>query len=155
MALNERNLRFFQSEDALGGDVTGTPADAIFENVRGLQAEAGMTDYACIYFVNRDPDEAGLLDPELWLTPRPGTRSTVSLGVDPSGKNGVAQRISNRFEAPDGVVFVSSAPSMPFRLPSAPYYQDDRIPIWIRREVPQGASPGPEGFRLMIRGEAF
>lgn len=153
--LSERNLGFFLSLDRLGGPITSAPAAELFADVRGVEAEKGFTDYACVYFANLDPSPDGILDPEAFLVVKPGTQSDVSLGVDPSGKNGLAQTISSRREPPDGVVFVHSSVEVPFRLPNAPYHQDDRIALWIRREVPKGANVAEEGFKLIIRGESF
>lgn len=156
MALSERNLRFFLSVDGLGGPVTSVPAgDNIFPEVRGLEAEKGIVDYACLYFANLDPSPEGLIDPELLLVEKPGMRSVVTLGIDPAGKNGVAREVGTRFDPPHQVAFVQSTPSMPFKLPDGPYRQGDRIPLWIRREVPKGISPGDEGFKLYVRGETY
>lgn len=156
MALSERNLRFFRSVDGLGGPVTSAPVtEELLPTIRGLEAEKGMTDYVCIYFVNLDPHPEGVIDPEIFLVEKPGTRSVVSLGVDPAGKNGTAQEIGTRLDPPFQVTFVHSSVSVTYKLPDGPYYQNDRVPIWIRREVPKGVSPGDEGFRLIIRGESF
>lgn len=153
--LSERNLGFFLSLDRLGGPITSAPAAELFSDVRGVEAEKGFTDYGCVYFANLDPSPDGLMDAEAVLLVKPGTQSSVSLGLDPAGKNGVAQKVSSRLDPPDGVVFVQSSQEMPFRLPGGPYHQDDRIALWIRREVPKGANVAEEGFKLMIRGESF
>lgn len=153
--LSERNLGFFLSLDRLGGPITSTPAEDLFADVRGVEAEKGFTDYACIYFANLDPAPDGVIDPQAFIVVKPGTQSTVALGIDPSGKNGLAQEVSSRRDPPSGVVFVQSSNAVPFTLPGSPYLQHDRIALWVRREVPKGANVGEEGFKLMVRGESF
>ncbi len=153
--LSERNLGFFLSLDRLGGPITSAPAEELFADVRGVEAEKGFTDYGCVYFANLDPSPDGLMDPEAFLVVKPGTQSSVSLGIDPAGKNGEAQNVASRMDPPDGVVFVHSSQQVPFRLPGGAYLQNDRIALWIRREVPKGANVAEEGFKLMIRGESF
>lgn len=153
--IDNDNLRFFLSVDGRGGPITSTPATDMFPDVRGVQAEQGVIDYACVYFVNTDPNEDGLIDPELWIDQREGVGG-VGLAIDPAGKNADAQTIETRFDPPMGVRF-NFHPEVNERvqLPFGPYRQNDRIAIWIRRQLPQGAEPGVGGFRLRVRGDSY
>lgn len=155
MSISRANLRFFLSVDGLGGPISSVSAEGLFEDVRGIEAEKGFTDYVCFYFANLDDDLDGFLSPHLWIASRPG-RSEVAVGLDPAGKNKTAQTIASRFDSPVGVVF--SEPSSELSsiwLSGEPYLQDDKIAIWAKRVVPKGAPIGEEGFRVTIRGESF
>lgn len=156
MPISPESLRFFLSVDGLGGAITSVPlSDALFPTVRGVEAERGLVDYACFYFVNLDAAPDGLLDPHVWFERTPNA-SEVTIGVDPAGKNEDAQVIKSREDAPVGVTFSSPMTDvLPFYLPSGPYFQNDRVALWVRREVPAGSPPVEEGFRLRIRGESF
>lgn len=155
MSISRSNLRFFLSLDGLGGPITSSPAGDLFPDVRGVEAEKGITDYACFYFVNLDADPDGFRVPHLWFMSREG-KSTVTVGFDPAGKNHDAQRIASRFDAPTGVRFDAPTTEItPFWLPDDPYHENDRVALWVRRVVPKGAPIGSEGFTLKFRGESY
>jgi hypothetical protein len=152
MSISRANLRFFLSVDGLGGPITSVSAEKLFPNVKGVEAEKGMTDYACFYFANLDDDPDGFLDPHLWFE----SNSGVTLGLDPGGKNALAQTIASRFDAPVGVVFSEPQSELSsIWLSGEPYLQNDKIAIWAKRVVPKGAPIGDEGFRVKVRGESY
>jgi hypothetical protein len=155
MTISRSNLRFFKTADGLGGPITSSPADDLFPNVKGIEAEKGITDYACFYFANLDDDPDGLMSPHLWFESSSGA-STVTLGLDPGGKNATAQVIPSRFDAPLGVVFSEPESELSsIWLSGDPYKQDDKIAIWAKRVVPKGAPIGSEGFSVKVRGESY
>ncbi len=154
--IDEANLRFYRSaNDGLGGPPTSVPVrDGLFGEVRAVDAEVGLTDYRCLYFMNVDPDKRGLLDPAVWIALATDA-GQLAIGIDTGGKNHVAATLANSKDAPPGVVFRSPQSwTDALDLPGAPYLQDDFVAIWARRTVPKGAK-GPETFNLRIRGESM
>lgn len=155
MSISRTNLHFFKSVDGLGGPITSMSAEKLFPDIRGVEAEKGFIDYACFYFANLDDDPEGFLDPHLWFMSRNGA-STVTIGLDPGGKNAIAQTISSRFDAPVDVVFSEPESELSsIWLSGEPYLQNDKIAIWAKRVVPKGAPVGDEGFRVKVRGESY
>jgi hypothetical protein len=150
MPISEANLRMYLSGGggnsdpaaSLGGDISSTELvnglNNLFGDVSGDEALAGVTDYRCIYFRNLDSDADGLIDPFTRVSSdTPSPDSTISLGLDPAGKNAQAQTVASATDAPIGVSF--SGGNIP--LPSGPYIQNDYVAIWVRRVVNAGANP--------------
>jgi hypothetical protein len=157
MSINPKNLRFFLSLDGLGGPITSTEVDglSLFPDVRGVEAERGLVDHRCIYFINNDENRDGLIDPHLWFDRAPNT-SSFEMGVDPAGQNEQAQVIGSASDTPIGVVFSAPKTSiMPLYLPGTSYQQGDYVALWLRRTVPKGSPPQSEKFILHIEGDSY
>lgn len=157
MTVVKRNLHFFLSLDGLGGPITSQPVDglSLFPDVPGTVAEKGVTDYRCFYFINQDPSDDGLIDVRLWFE-RATNESSLSIGVDPAGRNGQAQHIGSFTDAPDGVHFsVPVNDVLPMYLPGTAYLEGDSVALWMRRVVPPGSPPQTERFLLRVRGETY
>lgn len=156
MTISPENLRFFLSLDGLGGPITSTEiGDSLFPDVRGVEAERGLTDYRCLYFINTDDDPDGLIDVRLWFN-RAVNDSELLIGVDPAGKNGQAQRIRTAIDVPIDVRFSSPLNDvMPLFLPGTTYNQNDYVALWLKRVVSKGSPPQTEKFILRVKGESF
>lgn len=157
MSVSRKNLHFFLSLDGLGGPITSTPVDglSLFPRVMGTEAEKGVTDYRCFYFINRDPNPDGLIDVRLWFDRAPN-ESSLAVGVDPAGQNREAQRIASVNDSPDGVHFsVPGNDVLPMYLPGKAYLEGDYVALWLRRTVPAGSPPQTERFLIRVRGESF
>lgn len=145
-----KSLGGMMSETQLAGGLNN-----LFRDVRGTEAEVGRTDYRCIYFWNADPDEDGLIDPAIWLNNKPSV-ATFSIGIDPIGKNGVADEITEDTVAPEGVVFSEPDSSLlPLWFVEPPYTEGEWLPLWVRRITPKGAPAGAEIVVLRLRGESY
>lgn len=156
MPIRPKNLRFYLSLDGLGGPITSTVVDglSLFPEVRGIDAERGLIDHRCIYFLNNDPHPDGLMDACLWFD-RAANASTLEIGLDPAGQNAEAQRIEAG-GTPIGVGFVvPTTLLMPLYLPGQFYQQGDYAALWLRRTVPKGSPPQDEKFVLHITGESY
>lgn len=157
MPIQPKNLRFHLSVDGLGGPITGTVVDGntLFPPVKGVEAEKGLVDHRCIYFINTDDEPDGLFDASLWFD-RAVNDSTLEMGVDPAGLNGQAQRLAASVDSPIGVSF--SAPTTEvwaLPLPGKAYRKGDYIALWLRRSVPKGSPPQTEQFVLNVTGESY
>ena len=167
MAISRSNLRFYLSGGpdntdprmSLGGAPSktsiGRGLDDLFDDVTGLEAEKGRTDYRCIYFMNTDPNDEGLIDPFVWVV-EPPMQSGFGLGLDRAGKNGIADLITDETTAPGGVSFSSPSSFMEaLSLPDGPYLEGESIPIWVRRITPKGSRPATETVLIRVRGETY
>lgn len=153
MPISAANLKFYLSGGAgnanpqasLGGarstTLVGAGLDNLFDDVTGDEAAAGVTNYRCLYFRNEDVDADGLITPVTWIDVQSEANDTISIGLDPVGKNGVATTIANETTVPTGVVFTTpTSKATGLALPGAPYAQNDFIAIWIRRTTSAGAA---------------
>lgn len=154
MSVNKENLRFYLTVDGLGGPPTNTTVKWL-PPVRGIQAEDGAVLYSCIYLRNDDDDPDGFMDPFLWVAELP-PQTDIALGLDPSGKNGTADRLARSTDEPSGVSWKNAHDFLTsVKLPDGPYMKGDHIAIWVRRTVPPGASPMEEMTLLRVRGETY
>jgi hypothetical protein len=168
MTVSRSNLRFYLS----GGEKNTDPAASLgglpskvsigrgdisqlFDDVTGLEAESGKTDYRCIYFFNDDPDENGLIDPIIWVV-KPPEQSKFSFGVDKAGKNGIADFTGNELTPPPVRRFFSPDSYLTgMALPESPYLEGEFVPVWVKRVTPRGSRPTSEVVVIRIRGETY
>lgn len=122
----------------------------IFDDVTKAQADAGLTDYRCIYIKNTGTTATtdDKIDIEIWIDQNTSGADVISIGLaaeGPStgaGTSGVDYPaiIATESTAPAGVTFTSptsSAPLTKFNLSSAAGTTYAKA-IWIKREVPAG-----------------
>jgi hypothetical protein len=154
MPVSASNLKFYLSGGAantdpnasLGGarSTTAVPVSInnLFDDVTGAESTAGSTEYRCVYFRQEDADAEGLIAPIVWLVSNtPSLTTSISIGLDPAGKNGTAVTIANELAAPVGVTFTApSTKSTGLALAGTPYVQNDYAAIWLKRVVDAGTS---------------
>lgn len=130
---------------SLGGarSTTAVPGglDNLFDDVSGDEAAAGVTNYRCMYFRNEDANANGLISPVSWIDVQSEANDTISIGLDPAGKNGVATTIANETTAPAGVSFTTpTTKGAGLALAGSPLVQNDFQAIWVRRTTAAGAA---------------
>jgi hypothetical protein len=152
--IHKQNLRLVVAGDGLGGPITDIDARSVFPDVRGLDAERGLTDYRCLYFTNLDSDPDGVIDPHIWIELIED--ADIAIGLDPAGKNAESGRIERVTDAPAGVNFSTpTSVADPLYLPDGPYLEGEYVAIWVRRTTEAGAAPGGRLFVLRTRGESY
>jgi hypothetical protein len=146
---------------ALGGvrstTLVGAGLNNLFDDVTGDEAAAGVVEYLCIFFRNEDANANGLIGPVAWIDVQSEALDTVSIGIDPAGKNAAAAVIANEAAAPAGVAFTTPiTKGTGLALPGAPYAQNDFVAIWVRRTVGAGAaSINPDTASVRVEGDSF
>lgn len=169
MPILSANLKYYLSGGAgnadpnasLGGvrsaTAVGGGTDNLFGDVTGDQAAAGYTAYRCIYFRNEDANANGLILPLTWIDLQSEALDTISIGLDPVGKNGAATTIANETVAPAGVVFTTPLTKLAgLSLVTPPYAQNDFIAVWIKRVTGAGAaSINPDQASIRVEGDSF
>lgn len=143
-------------EASLGGEISSeevsSALNGLFNTVTADEASSGSTKYRCIYLQNINGVDT-LSAIKLWIqsnTSSPDT--TISIGLDPAGKNGDAVTIADENSAPAGVTFSAPADAGSGLdigdLASADFYG-----FWIRRTVsPGAASDAADTTQLRISG---
>lgn len=137
--------------------VVGAGIDNLFDDVTGAEAAAGDISYRCFFFRNEDANANGLIAPIAWIDVQSEALDTVSIGLDPAGKNAAAATPADEFTAPAGVAFTTPiTKATGLALPGAPYVQNDYVAIWIRRTVGAGAaSINPDTASVRVEGDSF
>jgi hypothetical protein len=142
------SLGSFRSATEVSGAI-----NQIFDDISGDEAAAGHTEYRCIYFRNEDANAGGLISPVVWIDGQAADGETIAIGIDPAGKNATAATISPDTNPPAGVSFTSPiTKATGLALPTGPYAQNDRVPIWIRRVTP-GSQAASNSVSASIRVE--
>lgn len=126
-----------------GGDTTQNPAVAnqtnkLFDDVEVAESITGDAEYRCIYVKNTHASET-MASVKLWIHANTSGADSISIGLDPIGKNGTATTIANEGAAPSGVTFSEPTNELTALdlgdLDSGDYYA-----VWIRRTVPLGTT---------------
>jgi hypothetical protein len=155
MALSASDIKFYLSggggnsdpNASLGGaisstEVTGDTLNNLFDDISGVEARAGDTEYRCFYVKNTNGVDSSDVS-KLWISTVPNSRTSpeiISIGLTIYGKNGTAQTIVDESSAPSGVNFFPclsnlAGLSMPILSPG------DYEAIWVRRVVPVNCAP--------------
>lgn len=133
---------------SLGGDISVTAMGGnIFGTITNRKAQLGGPDYRCVYLKNTSGSETayGLI---VWIENQAELGNTVSIGIDPVGKNAAAQSISDEYTDPVGVSFAqpsgeANGLSLGFLSPG------DTIAVWFKRDtIVQNARKGAETVTL-------
>jgi hypothetical protein len=117
-------------------------ANNLWDNISGSEGRGGDTEYRCIYYKNT----SGLAYQfRAWIYAQPTGNSTLQVGLDAAGVNGVAVTIANENTAPVGVTF--SAPSTEAGALQAILPAGASIACWERRAIVGGEYPAvPSAF---------
>jgi hypothetical protein len=108
-----------------------------FDDISGDEAFAGDTEYRCFAFQNGHPTLTAVGGKLYVLQDSTSANTAMSIGLDPSGKNGTATTIATEGDAPAGVTFTAPTSkatglSIPDLLPG------DWINVWVKRVVTAG-----------------
>lgn len=134
---------------SLGGPPSQTEVSSLFGDVSPDEAATGSVELRCIYVLVADGGPVEF--PRVWFADTPD-RTAMEVGVDPAGKNGIAQVVEPGSE-PLGVVFYRPADYLTgLDLPDEPYLEGAWVALWLRRLTPSNAKAGRESFRLRVRG---
>lgn len=108
----------------------------------------GRTSYRCLYLENTHPTES-MANLTLWIDIAPlNSGTTLTVGVDPVGLNGVATTIGDETTAPSGVTFSAPA-SYGTGINLGTLVPGDFVAFWFKREVSAGA-PATSQDRLLF-----
>ena len=123
---------------SLGGVMSSTAvtADSLFDTVSGAEANAGDTEYRCIFLYNDgDKDLTGI---KLWVSDEPA-QGVIALALDGGGKNADAEVAADESTAPTGESF--STPTTSGAGISVPdLAAGDRHAVWVRRVISASTS---------------
>lgn len=139
---------------SLGGVKSSNAAPStLFDDVLGVEAQNGSSEYRCVYINNANGAGASYLDVKLWIqTNTPSVDTTIAIGLGTSGLNGTEQTVANETTAPIGVTF--SAPTdyaSGLVVGSIPAGQS--FAYWIRRTVNPGAAAFADSYTIRHQGD--
>ena len=133
-------------DDSLGAYVSTTavnlaaPANNLFDNVRGIESEAGDTEYRCVFILNNHATLTAE-DVRVYISAETDPGADVAIGLDPTGitakgKNDGVQAVAVADEdtAPAGVAF-SSPVDYATALTIGNLAPGEVAAVWIRRTV--------------------
>jgi hypothetical protein len=108
-----------------------------FDNVSPAQSLAGLVEYRCFYLSNTSAS-ATAFGVTLWVKNQPVGDDTLSIALDPKGKNVTALTIANEEDSTNVLSAISwSAPSSQAAgLVIGDLAPDDYYAFWMRRTVP-------------------
>lgn len=136
--------------------ITDATVGNLFDDVSGVEAAAGMTDYRCIFVLNNHATLT-LQNATVAVQSQTADGGTVTIAVDNIGataKGAVtaqAAQIANETTVPTGVGAFGAGPLSLGNL--AP---GQCIGVWLRRIVTAGAgSVNPDGVVLRISGDTL
>lgn len=127
---------------SLGGAKSSTElVDAtlhnLFDQVSGDEAQAGDTEYRCIY-VHNNHGTLALQNAEVEIqTDTPNADSDIEIALGTSAVNGTEQSVADESTAPTGVTW-ESAVSTPLSIGNIP--AGEHKAIWIKRVISAAAS---------------
>lgn len=108
-----------------------------FDDITGDEAFAGDTEYRCFAFKNEHATLTAIGGKLFVNQDSTSANTTMSIGLDPVGKNGVATTIATESDAPLGVTF--SAPTSKETGITVPDLAPaDFINVWVKRVVTAG-----------------
>lgn len=143
---------------SLGGakssvQVTTATLHNLFDRVTGDEADAGDTEYRCIYVQNNHATLT-LIGAFLWIqTNTPSTDTTVAIALGGEGNGGTAETVANENTAPTGESFTSPADKAS-GLSIGDLAPGEFYPIWIRRTVSAAAAAyDNDGATLRVEGD--
>lgn len=144
MTISANEIKYFKTTNGLGGAKTATEVTSgllsdIFAQTPSVEADAGKTEYACIYVQNTNGVDTGTAVKQWLLSNTPSTDTEDTIGLGSSGAGGTEPTIANKNTAPTGVTFSLAANeagclNIPDLGPGAFHA------IWIKRVTSPGAS---------------
>lgn len=162
MAVTPEEIQYFESVfsadgvDSLGGAITANQLTGVlnelWDNVSGLEAQSGITEYRCLYVQNTNATDT-LQTAEVYIaadTVEPD--SQISIALDPAGVNGEAQTVANETTEPSGVVWQSGEGiGNAIAIGDIPPLQFQAI--WMRRVVDSGAQAALASATITVSGD--
>lgn len=153
MAIIAGDLKFYLSGGSgnsdpnlsLGGaisstEMSGTSLNNIFDNISGLESEAGDTEYRCVYLKNTHGSIPLNLAKSYFsdVTTDDNADIVIAMGLGTAGDNGTEQTVANENTAPSGVTF-STPTTYAGGLSLGNLVAGHFYPLWLRRTVTAGA----------------
>jgi len=108
-----------------------------FDDITGDEAFAGDTEYRCFAFKNTHATLTAIGGKLFVNQDSTSANTTMSIGLDPAGKNGTATTIATESDAPSGVTF-SAPTSKATGLTVPDLAPGDFINVWVKRVVTAG-----------------
>lgn len=159
MAYQASDIKYFQSTNRLGGQITTTeiPLDqlhAVFDRVEKNGSLNGETEYRCIYVRNKNITDT-LYNTILYLLEAPtSVDSKFYFGIGTAGINNTEQTIIDEKTPPVGINFVDAL-GIENALPVGDLTPDSYIAIWLKREIAPNTLAKQEDFAILrTEGEA-
>lgn len=103
----------------------------LFDNISLAEAQAGHTDYRCVYVQNDEAVDRRFL---LWFHELTTGPENLYYGLGSSGLNGTEQDIGTETTAPSSVSWLNPTDENDADMIDQ-LYEDDYYPIWIKRVV--------------------
>ncbi len=107
---------------------------------------------------NEDATAGGYQSPLIWIETQTPGGDDIAIAIDGAGKNPAsgAEVIANESTAPTGESFTAPAnKAAGLALPSAPYAQNDRVGVWVKRHVPASTvAYNANSFVLKVEGDS-
>ena len=166
MAILPGDIDFYLSGGAANSDVNASLGGAkssvqvtaatlhnLFDRVTGDEADAGDTEYRCVY-VQNNHGSLSLVDAVVYIqTQTPSTNTAAAIALGGEGKNGTAETVANENTAPAGESFSAPADKAS-GLSLGTLAPGEYYPIWIRRVVSAAASAyDNDGPLLRVEGD--
>jgi hypothetical protein len=170
MVATNDDITFWMSGGVTNGDPTLSIGGAISTTIIGqinsgilgniwpfvtsTQAAAGIIEeYRCMYVKNVNPTDS-IKQMRLFFENKNSDQDvSISMGLDPAGKNGTPATIANEFTAPAGVVF-SQPLNYSNGLKLGKIQATEFYPFWVKRSVAPGAIPY-YADAYVVRAEGF
>lgn len=126
-----------------GANTTQNPAIAnqtnkLFDDVARAESVTGDVEYRCFYVKNTHASET-MTAVKLWIHADTSGADSISVGLDPVGKNGTATTIADENAVPAGVTFSEPSDELT-ALDLGDLAAGDYYAVWIRRTVPLGTT---------------
>jgi len=114
MSALDGKIKYFKTLNGLGGaklasELTSALLSELFAQTPSAEADAGKTEYACIYVQNTHATAVATTVKQWLLSNTPSPSTVDSIGLGTSGVDGEEQAIANKNTAPAGVAFSLAA----------------------------------------------
>lgn len=112
-------------------------ANSIFDDISKVESNTGESEYRCLYLKNAGTVATVDLIDEivLFIKTQTAGADSISIGLDPGGKNTAPTAVANEDTAPSGVTFTAPS-SAASGLAVGALDATDYYPFWIKRTVP-------------------
>jgi len=114
---------------AIDSDYT-SQNNLIFDTMTKASTYNHTPDYRCLYLKNTHPSDSAI-QVGIYIADQPSAKDVLEVGLDPSGKDGVAASVANVYAAPAGVTFTKATYDEPLIVGVLAPGQS--IAFWIKR----------------------
>lgn len=159
MAILTTDIKLFKTTNNLGGAITGvelvsSTLAALFNNITGAEATAGVVKYACVYVRNKHATLTLSTIKQWLLSNTPSADTEVKFGIGTSAKNGVEQTIVDELTSPVGVSFVLAINEAAAIIPPD-LDADDFQSLWFELTIsPGAAATSLDNFVIRNKGDS-